>query len=303
MTVVQNQGNQQVSNMAAMPKQAAPQPIQQQMPQGMPPIMPQQVATQQMVQPAPQPMPQQMPVYATNPSQTTPPPSYAGVNIQIYNPSVGVPNINPTGTAPVSQGLPGCAYPPNYYTNQWGQQNGVPQPPQATAQPPQAPAPEPIVQTSSTVLNKEVNTTENKSDKKTEKRKVVELSDDYIKNLENYLNSQDQEVRLMGAKEVVARLQEDDSRSKDPALTALTNKMLQDPSQQIRFLALSMLDSRMVEGDDFSVKVLQNMQNSTAGYGQDAIQATNILLKMSGKTVEKEFEVKDSKSDKSESKK
>lgn len=30
-------------------------------------------------------------------------------------------------------------------------------------------------------------------------------------------------------------------------------------------------------------------------YGQDALQATNILLKMSGKKVEKEFEVKDTK--------
>ena len=37
------------------------------------------------------------------------------------------------------------------------------------------------------------------------------------------------------------------------------------------------------------------MQNSSSGYGQDAMQATNILLKMSGKKVEKEFEVKDTK--------
>ena len=40
-------------------------------------------------------------------------------------------------------------------------------------------------------------------------------------NLENYLNSQDKEVRLMGAKEVVARLDEDHSRKDDKALIIL----------------------------------------------------------------------------------
>ena len=88
---------------------------------------------------------------------------------------------------------------------------------------------------------------------KQEKRKIVQLTDDYIKTLENYLNSQDKEVRLMGAKEVVARLMEDESRKDDKALNALS------------------------------------------GYGQDALLASNILLKMAGKTVEKEFEVKDDK--------
>ncbi len=42
---------------------------------------------------------------------------------------------------------------------------------------------------------------------------------------------------MMGAKEVIARLQEDDSRKEDPALTALVNKLLQDPYQPIKMLA------------------------------------------------------------------
>jgi hypothetical protein len=99
----------------------------------------------------------------------------------------------------------------------------------------------------------------------------------------------------MGAKEVVARLEEDHSRKDDKALNALINKMLQDPSTPIRILALSALDSRIVTGDDFTVGVLQQMQNSQSGYGQDALQASNVLLKMSGQTTEKEFEVKNDK--------
>ena len=99
----------------------------------------------------------------------------------------------------------------------------------------------------------------------------------------------------MGAKEVVARLEEDHSRKDDKALNALVNKMLQDPSTAVKILALSVLDSRVATGDDYTVGLLKAMQNSKSGYGQDAMQATNILLKMSGQKVEKEFEVKDTK--------
>ena len=253
-----------------------------------------------------QPAVQQQPVqnYTSNPAA---PPSCAGVNIQIYNPSVGIPNLNPTGNLPVYQGLPGMAYPSNYYTQQFVPPGGI------TAQggnavvnntiqsPQGGGSSQPAAQlmqsdnTNSTNTESkqstETKTTESADKKKTEKRKIVELTDEYIKNLENYLNSQDPEVRMMGAKEVVARLQEDDSRKDDAALTALINKMLQDPSQQIRFLALSMLDSRTCTGDDYTVGVLKKMQTSTSGYGQDAAQATNILLKMSGNVIEKEFEV------------
>ncbi len=303
MTSVQNQGNQQVQQL---------KPVQQ---QSIQPTAPQVIAPQPI---APPPVAQQ--TYATSPQVQAPPPSYAGVNIQIYNPSVGIPNINPTGNANVSQGMPRMAYPSNYYTQQF-----APQQPQGNiiaqggqggnatvynnlASPtadPNAAGNNKSAETLNAQSNNDTNSNSNKTTetnttttttnttdkKKTEKRKVVELTDEYIMNLENYLNSQDKEVRMMGAKEVIARLQEDDSRKDDPALTALINKMLQDPSQQIRFLALSMLDSRICTGDDYTIGVLKKMQNSTTGFGQDAAQATNILLKMSGKVIEKEFEV------------
>ena len=79
--------------------------------------------------------------------------------------------------------------------------------------------------------------------------------------------------------------------------------MLQDPCEEVRVLALSALESRLCKGDDYTVGVLQNMQQNNNGYGQDAIDASNILLKMSGRQVEKEFEVKDVKQQKTETKK
>lgn len=208
-------------------------------------------------------------------------PNYSGVNIQIFNPSVTPPgatspvyNVN----APNYGGNPsnGC-YPPGYYTNNWGQNN-------------------PNNLTGQNSENTSNNTnTKTSTDKKTEKREIVQLTDDYIKNVENYLNSQDKEVRMMGAKEVIARLEEDHSRKDDKALNALINKMLQDPSTPIRILALGALDSRIVTGDDYTVGLLKQMQNSQTGYGQDAMQASEVLLKMSGNKTEKEFEVKNDK--------
>ena len=235
--------------------------------------------------PTPQPQPCQAPIpqpQAQAPQagqgQSVQVPNYSGVNIQIFNPSVTPPG----GTAPVyNVNAPnygntpsnGC-YPSGYYTNNWANGNNG----------------------AKNLSNTTSNSTENKTtNKKTEKREIVQLTDDYIRNLENYLNSQDKEVRMMGAKEVIARLEEDNSRKDDKALNALVNKMLQDPYTPVRILALSALDSRVVTGDDFTVGVLKQMQNSTGGYGQDAMQATNVLLKMSGQKVEKEFEVKDDK--------
>lgn len=210
-------------------------------------------------------------------------PNYSGVNIQIFNPAVAAPggtvptpNVNSTNytTSPMS-------YPPNYYTNNYNPVNQQ-----------QTPAMQPVEKPNYNAIPKEETKTEAEK-KKMEKREIVQLSDDYIKNLENYLNSQNTEIRMTGAKEVLARLQEDPSRKDDKALNALVNKMLQDPTAKIRAFALSALESRMASGDDYTVKVLKGMQQQKTAYGQDALQASNILLKMSGPTVTKEFEVKE----------
>lgn len=232
-----------------------------------PPTQPAQQPVQQVAQPT-----AQQPIQQQNPQgQNVQVPNYSGVNIQIFNPSVTPPgatspvyNVN----APNYNPNPGC-YPSGYYTGNWGPNGTGPN------------------QTSPT-------NTENNS-KKTEKKEIVQLTDDYIRTIENYLNSQDKEIRLMGAKEVMARLDEDHSRKDDKALTALVNKMLQDPASSIRLIALSAINSRIVAGDQLTYNLLQQLQNSQSGYGQETLEASNALLKMSGQTVEKEFEAKSSK--------
>ncbi|MEI8128949.1 MAG: hypothetical protein WCG95_04965 [bacterium] len=194
-------------------------------------------------------------------------PNYSGVNIQIFNPSVAAPGANvPASSINATNYATMPAYPQNYYTQNFSQ----------------PPIPAPI----------EPQTSE-PTKKKTEKREIVQLTDDYIKTLEGYLNNSNKEVRLMGAKEVLSRLQEDDSRKNDVGLNALVNKMLQDPHQPIKFIAMAALESRVANGNDTSKTLLQSIQQQKTAYGEDSLKASNILLKMSGNTVKKEFEVQE----------
>ena len=124
-----------------------------------------------------------------------------------------------------------------------------------------------------------------KADKKNSKQKrVVALTDEYIKSLENYLNNPNDEIRLMASKEVLMRLDEDKDRYNDAALNALLNKMLQDPSKLIRVAALSAFASQLASGNDFTVELLHNIQANPSADKEDVLQAADILLKMSGGT-------------------
>lgn len=124
-----------------------------------------------------------------------------------------------------------------------------------------------------------------KADKKNSKpKRVVALTDEYIKSLENYLNNPNDEIRLMASKEILMRLDEDKDRYNDAALNALLNKMLQDPSKLIRVAALSAFASQLASGNDFTVELLHNIQANPSADKEDVLQAADILLKMSGGT-------------------
>jgi hypothetical protein len=203
-------------------------------------------------------------------------PNYSGVNIQIFNPSVAVPGAS-TQPSVVNAGtyttMP--SYPPNYYTQNLAQSQSQYQT---------------MVQGSQNQNSNQNQVTEKK---KFEKRPIVQLADEYIKTLESHLNNKDKKIRLMGAKEVLARLQEDESRKDDPALTALTNKMLQDSYQPVKFIAMAAIESRAVNGNEQTASLLQNIQKQKTGYGEDSLQASDALMKTTGKTIEKEFESKE----------
>ena len=116
-----------------------------------------------------------------------------------------------------------------------------------------------------------------KNTTKAEKPKM-ELTDHYVRNLESYLNSQDKKLRIMAGQDVVARLQEDPERKDNPALTALTNKMLQDPDLGVRSLSLAALEANLITGDELTANLLKKM--SKIPNSEEADYANKILLRM-----------------------
>ena len=117
--------------------------------------------------------------------------------------------------------------------------------------------------------------------KNTKETKIVALTDDYIKSLENYLNNPNDEIRLMASKEILTRLDEDKDRYDDAALNALLNKMMQDPNKLVRIAALSAFNSQLASGNDYTVTLLHNIQKNPNSDKEDVLQAADILLKMS----------------------
>ena len=114
-----------------------------------------------------------------------------------------------------------------------------------------------------------------------EQKKIVALTNEYIMSLENYLNNPNSDIRLMAAKEILTRLDEDKNRYDDAALNALLNKMLQDPDQLIRVAALSALNSELASGNNYTVQILTKIQQNPDSDKEDVLEASEILLKMS----------------------
>lgn len=126
-------------------------------------------------------------------------------------------------------------------------------------------------------VNPELNETK---DKKT--KKVVPLTDEYIKSIENYLNSDNRKMRLIGAKELLERFKEDENRKDNPSLMPLLNKCLRDVSPAVRFVALTALQLEYALGNDETVTILKEIQSVNADkIGEDQLMASEILLKMS----------------------
>lgn len=123
---------------------------------------------------------------------------------------------------------------------------------------------------------------DNSSKTKEKTKKIVPLTDDYIKSIENYMNSENPKIRLIGTKELLERFKEDENRKDNPSLMPLLNKALKDTSPSVRFLGLTMLQLGYALGNDETVALLKDIQSKNQDkLGEDALLASEILLKMS----------------------
>ena len=188
-------------------------------------------------------------------------------------------NVSPSPWATIPNG--------SVYTNNNQVNNNIqyPQQPQPQYMPyPQYPYPMPYPAYPAYPQNQEIQNNDEKKDApQTKKKRVVVLTDDYIRSLENYLNNPNKDVRLQAAKTVVQRFEEDTSRYDDPALNALMNKMLQDPQQSIRNIALGLASSGVAQGNNYTVQILNNMKENPANK-HDALFASEALLNIAAKT-------------------
>lgn len=197
------------------------------------------------------------------------------------------------------------AYPQQYYLNNYnyvqGDVNGTQKPAQAQAQQVAkagaVESEEPDMSISEEIISDVNERIKEQADleKNGKQVKVTPLTNEYIMSLENYLNSENDEIRIMGGKEVLKRLNEDRTRFDDAALNALLNKMLQDPNKLVRILALSAFSSELASGNDYTAELLTNIQNNPQSDKEDVLQASAILLQMSASTEIKYVPVENKK--------
>ncbi len=200
-------------------------------------------------------------LYDPNTKQPT-----SGVNIYIYNPSaIGGPSSNSVANA--TYAMPGTTVPAQ-----------VPAP-QIAPVASQGLSPQQNVSIANTPIYDQAN-------KNQRTKKVVELTDEYIKSLENYIRDNDPSVRKAGIIDLIKRYEEDSSRYDDPALTALLNIALQDPKAENRMLAMSVISAEQAHGDENTIALLRNLQTSTKAYNQERKMAMEAALKAAQSKVE-----------------
>ena len=198
------------------------------------------------------------------------PTSYAGVNINCYTlDPTKLPPDSPLLHAPQPQctiapaGFPagGCCYPGNYYINNYAPNGGVPNYP----------------------IQPNVNPQQSQN---TKKKRVQVLTDQYIKNLEAYLDSDNEELREYAASEVLQRLQEDKTRYNDKALNVLVNKMIIDPfDHKVRDRGLLAIESQLAGGDENTKNILLMLQQDPNLGDMTKGSIANSLLQLSAKTT------------------
>lgn len=192
------------------------------------------------------------------PSVTNIPAGANGVTINIVGASVNPNGANIYNAAPASApAMP--VYDPNYYMKNFAQQA-------------------PTVPIGASNLN-------DTNKKEVATKNIVLLTDDYIKTLENYIRNDNPDIKLMGAKELMKRFREDESRKNDPALTSLLNLTLQSRYSPVKMVGMGILQNGWAQGDGFTQQLLSQIQQSKTGYGLDALDAADAALKTAGKTM------------------
>lgn len=222
-------------------------------------------------------------------TQAVPPAANNNASGATFNIGTGTPGSTPVNASGVTINIIGASVNPNganIYNNNAGNTTQAAAPTQAYDKSyytmPQLAYQQPTVPVAASGLNDKTKT----EDKP--KKDIVLLTDDYVRTLENYIRNDNPEVKLMGAKELMKRFKEDESRKNDPALTALLNLLLQSKHSGVKMIGTGILENGWAQGDTLTQQLLAQMQQSDSGYGLDALDAAKAALKTAGQTIQVE---------------
>ena len=122
---------------------------------------------------------------------------------------------------------------------------------------------------------------EKKPEEIAKNKPVVELTDDYVQQLEKNLNDSNKTVRLHAVAELITKFKEDQSRKDDIRLTNLLNVALQDDSKPVVLAAMQALENRYAVGNPVTVQRLQAIKDKEDTFGNSET-AEVLLTKIAG---------------------
>lgn len=187
----------------------------------------------------------------------------SGVNINIYNPS-GMGGTTPTGYYPL--------YSQAVNTNQ------QPLPAQQIQQDKQAPVHYNMKAPDVAAAAPMATTPTEPTLQKSTAGDLIELNDDLIKSIENYLRSENPSLRKTGITKLIKLFEGNTDRYDNPSLNALLNIALQDPDYSNRIYAMVPITTGSAHGDDNTAGILKKLLTSDKSYGQEAQMANEALL-------------------------
>lgn len=108
----------------------------------------------------------------------------------------------------------------------------------------------------------------------------IKLENVYLKNLRERLLNTNEEVRITAIKEIMTKFKEEKALKKNKELISLLNMAIDDKSHIVRFYAIATVASGYTKGDNLTRKKLDFMQYQNTSYNEDAILASEALIKI-----------------------
>lgn len=108
----------------------------------------------------------------------------------------------------------------------------------------------------------------------------TKLQNIYLSNLNERLSNTNEQIRITAIKEIMAKFRDEKNLQNNKDLISLLNKAIDDKNNVVRFFAMATVASGYTPGDDVTRKKLDSVQYQKTSYNEDAILASEALIKI-----------------------